>query len=253
MPGNELKVIEYILRNKSKLAFPHVGKLRKFEIPRNKKRIEITNIKDVKKFSADDSYKKADVFINGKGISIKQFGGNVAYNKIQRKTLFNFLNKFFTVKKTSKIIYKLDKKIIDFHSGIIKRDVQIDKIMSKKDFKIILKYLMLKGSTTKESSFPAQLILVAKKKINSFKDFNLLNFEDYYKNYIGNIVFGIRRCWVGMLSNSEHRRALSISTDKLNKLWCFNNVSGKPRGNLWRIYFPKKKRKTVFYVNLIQN
>lgn len=255
MPGNEKEVIEFIVNNRSQLNLPIIGAINKIEIPRGNRLEEITNIKQLYNFYSDDAHKKADVFINDKGISIKQKGGNVAYNKIQRKTLINFFNNFFQNKKSLDILHKLDKKIIDCHKGRILRDVDSIDIMNENEFKKILEFLMLKGSTTMTSSFPAELILIANTIPKSEEDIEISNFNKYYNSHKHNLVFALRRCWYGQIS-SEHVRANSIMSVKQNKPWCFDTVSGQPRmnddGNQWRKDIVPQDRKTVFYINIIQ-
>ena len=72
-----------------------------------------------------------------------------------------------------------------------------------------------------------------------------------------NIVFALRRIWIGQSSGSEHGRAVGMSKEKMNQPWCFNKVSGKPNKNKygfrWRKDFPEKERKTIFYINIIHN
>lgn len=256
MPGNEKDVIEFLIKNRSQLHLPIIGNINKIEIPKEDNLAEITNVNQLDSFSSDDAHKKADVFVNGKGLSIKQSGGNVAYNKIQRKHLIGFFSKFFNKEKNKQIIKMLDEKIKDFHQGKILRDVESSNIMSEEDFKKILEFLMLKGSTTKTSSFQADLILISNKNIKSKNDINIFNFNDYYDNHKNKLVFALRRCWFGQIS-SEHNRASSIMQSKENAPWCFNSVSGEPASNKdgekWRKNINNTERRTIYYINIIHN
>jgi hypothetical protein len=258
MPGNEKEVIEFIVNNRSQLNFPIIGAINKIEIPRENRLEEITNIKQLHNFYSDDAHKKADVFINDKGISIKQSGGAPLYNKAQRKFLIKFFNYFFDVKISNKLIKKLDNKVKEFHQNIINRDINFLDIMDENQFKKILKYLMLEGSAQLiKSKFTAELILIASDKPRLKEDIKIYNFIDYYNEYKSNLVLAIRRIWIGQRSDSEHGRAKSIFSKEENKPWCFDDVSGKPRthrlyGTKWRDDVLPKNRKTIYYVNVNQ-
>lgn len=104
MPGNEKEVIEFIVKNRSQLNLPIIGAINKIEIPRENRLEEITNIEQLYNFYSDDAHKKADVFINDKGISIKQSGGAPLYNKAQRE----FLIEFFLTPYIYLKLHKLD-------------------------------------------------------------------------------------------------------------------------------------------------
>jgi len=82
MPGNELKISEYLLGNIDKITLPLIGRLIEIGAP-NQGRCgytPINNLEDIKLLSSEDSHKKADIYINGKGMSIKQSGSSFQFD-----------------------------------------------------------------------------------------------------------------------------------------------------------------------------
>jgi hypothetical protein len=249
--GNEKIVIQYLFNNQKTLNLNGIGAVKKLEIPLKNQLIDITNLYDSNKFANDDANKKADIFINGIGISIKE-KSSVLYNKWQRKNAFDLLNLFNPTKVSTQILQKLDKKVSELNQGLILRDVNASQIMTNKQLSDFLEYTMFIGSANHgKSSFPAQYVLIAPKKISSPTELEILNFNQFFKKYKNNIVFALRRCWYGQKSNSEHNRASGMINDLLNKPWVYNNISGQPRG--WKPIseVPIIDRKEVFYINVI--
>jgi hypothetical protein len=173
MPGNEKETIRFILENKNKINLKYIGKIKTIKIPHKNKKIKVTN-KNLDNFYSDDSSKKADIYLNEKGISIKQDGGSFAYNRIQRKSLLNFFSKTLSFKDTNEIINKIDNQVQIFHNKKNDDDEKSSfsplNVMSKTQFYTLLKYLMLDGSPMEKSEFPAQYILNSKKNISSQDD-----------------------------------------------------------------------------------
>ncbi len=258
MPGNEKKVIEFIVKNRSKLDLPIIGTIKKIEIPRDNDLVEITNINQLYNFYSDDAHKKADVFLNERGVSIKQSGGAPLYNKAQREFLIKFFNHFFDAKTSNEIMIKLDNKVIDVHKNLINRDINFLDIMKDSQFKKILKYLMLEGSAQLiKSKFTAELILMANDNPLSKEDLKLYSFNNYYNEFKNSLVLAMRRIWIGQRSDSEHSRAQSMFIKKDNKPWCFDDVVGQPRihsklRTKWRDDILTEDRKTIYYVNINQ-
>jgi len=256
MPGNEKQTIEFILNNKEDLNLKHIGEIKTIKIPYKDKKIEATS-ENLKDFYSDDSSKKADIYLNDKGISLKQEGGNFAFNRLQRKHLPNFFKKILKFQDAKKIIDKIDNKIKTFHhqnnDEEDNRNFSPLDVMTKKQFNTVLKYLMLKGSPEKKSKFPAEYILTSKKKISSTDDLRIFNFEEYLNEKSLTHNFARRRSWIGQLSDTEHNRAKSLFHEEGNKEWCFNDVSGLPKVNKetkkrWRDETPETDRKTVYYL-----
>jgi hypothetical protein len=256
MRGNEKETIKFILENKKHINLKYIGKIKTIQIPHHDKKIEVTN-NNLDDFYSDDAYKKADIYLNDKGISLKQEGGNFAFNRLQRQYLPNLFEKILKIKDAKKIIDKIDSKIKIFHNQ--KDDEEHNRnfspldVMTKEQFNTLLKYLMLEGSQDKKSQFPAEYILTSKKKISSNNDLRIFNFEEYLNLNSLTHDFARRRSWVGQSSDTEHKRAKGFFKIEENKEWCFNDVSGLPRVSKktkkrWRDEIPEVERKTSYYL-----
>lgn len=167
MPGNEKQTIKFILNHKKDLNLKYIGKIQTIKIPYKNEKIEVT-CENLKKFYSDDAKKKADIYLNDKGISLKQEGGSFAFNRLQRKYLLNLFKEILKFKDAQNIIDKLDNKIKTFHhqknAEEEKRNFSPIDVMSQEQFNTVLKYLMLMGSQKEQSKFPAEYILISKKK-----------------------------------------------------------------------------------------
>jgi hypothetical protein len=248
MPGNETDTIIFIINNKDKLKLKYLNKINKIQIPHNNKLTEV-NLDNIKDFYSHDSHKKADIYINNIGISLKQEGGNFSYNRLQRKNLNTFFSHFFTKDEKDDIIKKIDKKVKQFHKNEITRNFPFTDVMTKKNFFKVIKYLMLKGSPNLgETEFTAEMILVSKKKINKVEDLTIFTFNEFFDKFSNQFSFAIRRHWYGQESNSEHKRAVSILKNKDNEPWCFEDSVGTPNG--WRKDVAEKDRKTVYTLSI---
>ena len=254
MPGNEDIVISFLvqsLQNKESLHLPTIGDLKEVSMPIKEGKKIINNTLDLENFSSNDRYKKADVYLNDCGISLKEECAPL-YNKIQRKHLPNLINFLFSNKSHSleNIISSLDFEIDMVNKGA-KRDIPWSKIFSENDFKMLLEFLMMKGyADTSTSSHQADYILIAPKKISpkNFYEIKVLSFREYFERYKDKIMIAARRIWIGSNSKSENKRALSMSKSEFNKEWIYKNISGEPRQ--WDRSFPKEDRREIFYLNL---
>ena len=249
MPGNEKDVVRYLLENKDNLKLNHLKKIQTIKTPTRTGTLEIENIDDIEEHvKPDDAHKKADILLNGKGVSIKQEDGSVAYNKIQRKFIRKVLKHLdFTETGIKKIIKKLDKKVQEFHEYKIPRNVPWGDILKEDEFKKILEHYMMKGgSDSLSNDYPCDFILTAPKKIveGSIK---VYSFDEYFFKKKDKIFIGLRRIWPDQAS-SENRRALSFFSDPDNKPWILDGLSGTPRSG-WKDIITHNK--TCFYINLI--
>ena len=85
MPGNEKQILSYLLSKKNiNLKLKHLGKIDTIKVPHKNKLVAIS-LENIDEFFPDDSSKKADVFSNDIGCSLKQKEGNCSYNRLQRK------------------------------------------------------------------------------------------------------------------------------------------------------------------------
>ncbi len=91
MPGNELEVCKFLLANLGQLNLKHLGMINQIAAP-IKKSADLKIIvseKDLAEVSTQDSGKKADIYLNQNGVSIKQTGGSFSFNRIQRANIYN--------------------------------------------------------------------------------------------------------------------------------------------------------------------
>lgn len=250
MAGNELAVCKFLLANKSYLNFKHLGAIAKITTPTkgSSNLITINSENDLALVSTQDSRKKADIYLNGYGISIKQTGGSFAFNRIQRANIKALYQQLAFTDVENKILL-IDRDVNRFHQGLLSsRNVPWQNYLSEQDFKELLEYLMLKGSPNLGiSKHPAQYILEAPASDINLDNLNLYSFDEYFNLYKYSLTIAIRRQWIGQSSNSEHNRALSLLKKKDNLPWVFNNVVGKPRTG-WRNDFIKSDRKTVYFL-----
>lgn len=254
MPGNEETVIKFFvesLQNNKKINLPVLGNLNEVFMPVKDGKKIINQTSELINFSSNDRYKKADVYLNNYGVSLKEESAPL-YNKIQRKHLPDLINYLFPNKSNliSDIFSKLDNEIEKVNKGS-KRDIQWNKIFSEDEFLIFLEFLMMKGyADTKVSSHQADLILIAPKKI-SFENLDkikVFSFKDYFETYKNKIVIAARRIWIGNKSKSENNRALSMIKHQDNQKWIYKNISGKPDN--WDTSYPSENRREIFYLNL---
>lgn len=245
--GNECKVIEFIIKNKGSLLLDHVGLVNEIENPTSDG--EFLLIDSVEDVEPENAIKKADIFINKKGVSIKQHGSSFSYNRIQRDNLEEIFKKLNFYNPTQNI-KKLDELIIKFHNGQIKsRSRHWSEAFNELDFRKLLEYLMMKGSLINgDSPYPAEFILTAPPKGINSENIVVMSFDEYFKANIERFYIALRRVWVGQKSKSEHRRALGIISKEANLPWCFETISGKPKQ--WRpeAEFPINQRRTVYLI-----
>lgn len=250
MAGNEKLVTEFLVRNKNKISLKHLGLVQKVESPTNSGLIEIKSVKNLSTVVTEDAAKKADIYINGKGVSVKQSGAVFQFNRLQRAELlqtFEHLN----FPNPNLVVKKIDDEIDLFHSGKLDtRSRAWQEMFSEKDFKRLLEFLMMKGSPNLGlSDFPAEYILVAPSQNISKENIEVYTFDEYYNRFFKEIKIAIRRQWIGQLSNSEHKRAVGIAKKDGNKKWVYKEISGLPRprdGKYWRDDIPKKDRREVY-------
>ena len=253
MPGNEKQILSFLLNKKNiNLKLKHLGKIDTIKVPHKNKLIAI-NLGNLDEFFPDDSSKKADVFINDLGCSLKQKGGNFSYNRLQRKNLTNFFCEFIDdTKIVEKIILKIDQKIKLFHAGKIIRNFKFLDVMSENEFKDVLRYLMTEGSPNLgKSNFSVKYIIEANKNIKTVDDLLINTFDEYFMNKKNSISFAIRRHWIGQKSKSENGRAKSLFKSPKNKPWCFNKTVGTPKSG-WDLNVAEKDRKTAYTLSIEQ-
>jgi hypothetical protein len=254
MPGNETNVLAYLWSRLNLITLQHIGLLTKMEIPYGNNKVQITEEKDIRRYFSDDSHKKADVYLNDIGVSIKQIGGSFAYNRLQREGLINVISSL-DIDEPDSLLESFDDEVTKFHKGELEsRDRVWASFLSETDFKTILKYFMLVGSASGDSKYPAEYILEAPYNPVDDKDIEVCTFDEYFEKYKDLYRISIRRVWYGQASNSEHSRAKGLMKKSDNLKWVFDDVSGepgpKPDGEKWRKNIPEKDRKTIYFLML---
>lgn len=251
MAGNEKEIAQYLVSQKDKLSLRHLGIIKSVGAPNTTKSgfIEIETVDDVAGLLAtEDPRKKADIYINSQGVSLKQTGSSFSYNRLQRANLLKvFVHLGFT--DSSGILQKLDLEIKKYHDNKLdRRNRPWQDFFSETDFKALLKYLMMDGApNVGDSGHPAKYILEAHVSGIKENSIEVFSFDGYFDKYKQKFKIALRRQWVGQASNSEHKRATGLAGKDENAPWVFNDVVGKPRTG-WRERFPVSNRKTVYFL-----
>lgn len=252
MAGNEIKVARFLFDNLKSIELPHLGVINLIGAPKPDGGIEdILLESNISLIATQDSVKKADIYLNNFGVSIKQSGSSFSFNRIQRKNLLDLFS-YLHIAESSIIINKLDKAILDFHSGKVEgRNRPWQDFFDDFQFKVILEFLMMRGSPNiGVSTHPASFILEAPQEIIQKSDIKTYSFGEYFEEYSGSLSIALRRQWIGQMSKSEHSRAVGIAKKKENEPWVFKNIVGKPRpnrdGQTWRTEIPQSDRRTVY-------
>lgn len=256
MPGNEKQVAKFLLLNKGKLKLSHVGLVKSVGAPSPSGTgyVELRNAQGIIRYlSSEDSRKKADIYINSHGISVKQLGSSFSYNRLQRANLVEIFE-LLKFKNTESMLEKLDREVIKFHQGKLqRRNRPWESFFDKSEFKALFKFLVIEGSPNVGfSSHPAEFILEAPPGRITPEDINIYTFDEYFNKYLSKFKIAIRRQWIGQASDSEHRRALGLVKKPGNTPWVFNDVAGVPNmhhsGSRWRKDIPPEERKTVYFL-----
>ena len=253
MPGNEEQLLKFFaetIEQNLSIDLPVIGKLNSVSVPTKDGLHRINSVSELESFSSNDRYKKADIYLNNIGVSVKEHSAPL-YNKIQRKHLANLLDQLLgSSPRNLEIINKLDDAVRKVNEGS-NRDIKWNTIFSQDEFYQILNFLMMRGyADLKESLHPAELILVAPKitEMSNVNEVTLLSFSEFFDNYKENIVIAARRIWLGSKSNIENKRAKSMLKSIDNQSWVYEKISGAPRS--WDPQFPIHDRKEIFYLNI---
>lgn len=257
MAGNERKIAEFLISNINKLTLPHIGLIKSIGAPvsTDDKYKEINNLEDIDRFlSTEDSRKKADIYINGEGVSIKQTGSSFSYNRLQRANLIELFG-LLKFNNSKEILERLDNEVRRFHNQELERRNRLwDDFFTEEEFKELTKFLMMKGApNVGKSSHPAELVLEAPVDNISVGQLKVFTFEEYFLKYKNKFKIAIRRQWYGQASDSEHNRARSLMKKLGNAPWIFDDVAGTPNihrklGVRWRNEISDSERKTVYFL-----
>lgn len=250
MPGNEELVVDYLIKHKGTLSLNHLGLINRIQNPgANGNLIDITTTNLLR---TEDAGKKADIFLNGKGVSIKQSGSSFLYNRLQRAEML----KVFTslgFSNPSHTLSKMDGLIQKFQNGEFEtRDRHWSEGFTESDFISLLEFLMMRGSPNLGiSAHPADYILTAPKSNITPAQISCDSFAEYFEKYKDVIYLSLRRQWVGQSSNSEHGRASGLANKPDNAPWVFKKIVGIPRTG-WKSEadFSIQDRRTVYMIFL---
>ena len=253
VPGNEQAVARYLFNNIGKISLLHIGIVKEVGRPGYGKGqlIPITSENEISLISSDDATKKADIYVNGIGVSIKQTGAHFEFNRLQRANLKKLFETFgFT--NVPRILDKMDSEILRFHtrdefsSNRMLRDRPWRDFFTEEDFRTMLELLMLKRSPNYGiSDHPAKLILEAPETILSENTVQVSTFQEYFEKNKDQFKISIRRVWYGQGSDSEHNRAIGLMKKPGNRPWVFDSVAGTPHSG-WRTSIPESERKTIY-------
>jgi hypothetical protein len=250
MAGNEIEVCRFLLSNLGKVSLNHIGQIVEMAAPiaGSDRCLVLHSEANLDQISTSDAKKKADIYLNAQGVSVKQKGGSFSFNRLQRKNLLA-LYKALKFSDPEAIIRKMDQEVDRFHQDLLpSRNQSWRSFFTEQEFKTLLEFLMLKGSPNLGLSYhPAQFILEAPKVITTGSDLTLYQLDEYFAQYQENLTIAIRRQWIGQQSESEHRRALSLCRSLDNLPWVFDDIVGEPKTG-WRDSFPETERKTVYFL-----
>lgn len=256
MAGNEKKIAEFLIANKNVLTLMHLGIVTSIGAPGSMSGeiAEMSSNGDVDRLlSTQDSRKKADIYVNGYGISLKQKGSTFSYNRLQRANLvevFKLLN--FT--NPAATLERIDHEVTQFHNNQLdRRNRPWEDLFDEHEFKVLAKFLMMEGAPNVGwSPHQAEFILEAPAANITVDEIRVFDFNEYFDEYKEKFKIAIRRQWYGQASESEHKRARGLMKKQQNAPWVFGNVAGMPNvhhsGHRWRQEIPANERKTVYFL-----
>jgi len=255
MAGNEIEITRFFFNNLGAVTLPHLGLVTEVGAPSSGGGFtNVTSLVELALISTEDSSKKADIYLNSHGVSLKQTGASFPFNRLQRAELLAVFTKV-GFENPDKKLTRIDQEIDNFHNGLIQnRSRPWQELFNEVDFKRLVKYLMTEGSPNLGySSHPAEFILEAPRLGITQQNIHIYTFDEYFEVFKQNLFFSIRRQWIGQNSNSEHRRATGLAKKNGNKRWVYNTISGEPRvskttGTRWRDDVPEHERKTVYII-----
>jgi hypothetical protein len=97
------------------ISLKHIDLLVEIGIPLNNRPgyRPAQSLDDISEILTTDSRKKADVYLNSRGVSIKQAGGSFAFNRLQRANIFNEVVGIPRVGWRDEV-YEVDRKTVYF-------------------------------------------------------------------------------------------------------------------------------------------
>jgi len=251
MSGNELELTRFLIKHRGEIEFPHIGVVREIGAPTRSEGawVVIESEDDIWKVQDNDASKKADIYINGFGVSVKQSGGSFSFNRLQRANIPDVFRDIGFSDIEGKL-ENLDNVVDSFHNGLINgRNRPWSDFFDPDDFYTLLRHLMMDCSPNLgPSPHPADLVLEGPANGISESNIEVYSFDEYFRKYSNKIKIAIRRQWIGQSSKSEHGRATSLARKPGNANWIYDTISGSPSG--WREDVPIYDRRTVYFLML---
>ena len=255
MAGNEIEIARFLLDNRGKVTLKHIGLVETVGAPSSGGGFtEVNSVAELQLISTEAADKKADIYINGLGTSLKQAGASFSFNRLQRAELSELLSAVGFADPAEKL-RRIDKEVDDFHHGLLeRRNRPWQCIFTEDEFKLLMKFLMMEASPNLgKSTHPAALILEAPRIGISEQNIRVFTFEEYFDTFKPNLFVALRRQWIGQSSNSEHRRATGLARKPGNAPWVYGSIAGMPKiskttGKRWRDDVEEGDRKTVYII-----
>lgn len=255
MAGNENETITFLVDNLNKITLNHLGLINKIETPTKTGLFELKTQQDVLANKTEDSRKKADVLINGYGVSMKQEGPCFPYNRLQRAELLNVFQ-YLGFENPQEVLNKFDSEVDAFNAGSLPggRSRDWSEFLTEEEFYKITKFLMMEGSPNVGiSPYKADFIMESPKNGINERNIKVFTFDEYFNTYKDLLKISIRRSWYGQESNDEHGRASSLMKKRDNLRWVYSEFTGEPRphivtGKQWRDEVPESERKAAYYI-----
>jgi hypothetical protein len=256
MAGNERSITEYLFEHLDVIELTHLGIVRKIGVPIHNGIWELKTKDDLQHLTTEHSGKKADIYINDRGVSLKQSGSYFLFNRLQRADILSVLNTLGFIYPDD-TLSTLDAAVDDFHYLKLKgRSRPWHEIFEETHFSNLLRFLMMEGSPHAGlSAYPAELILQAPSKNVSSNNIQVFTFDEYFNTFKDRLEIAIRRSWIGQSSNGEHYRATGLAKKIENLKWVYEDIKGSPRpsrstGKIWRDDVMPSDRRTVYYVSI---
>ncbi|RBN38935.1 hypothetical protein DMN50_22865, partial [Priestia megaterium] len=228
----------------------HIGLVKEIGAPLPKQQgyLPVDQIDVLTRISSEDSRKKADVYLNGLGVSIKQSGGSFSFNRLQRANLKGVFEEL-GFSNANVLLNKVDDEVNSFHNGLLEtRNRPWAVFFEEQEFKLLLRFLMCEGSPNYgRSVHPANYILEAPSRDIDASNINVYKFDEYFEKYKDKFKIAIRRQWIGQGSKTEHKRASGLIKKEENLPWAYDDVIGMPTSG-WMDDFPEANRKTVYFL-----
>jgi hypothetical protein len=132
MAGNEIAVCKFLILNLNQVQLAHLGWVVEIAAPvwGSERYLVLHSVADLDQVSTSHSGKKADIYLNRRGISIKQSGGSFAFNRLQRANLLEVYTtlSLTTLERSSRTS---TKKLINFTRGYSRREINLGKTCSQ--------------------------------------------------------------------------------------------------------------------------